>query len=124
MPRYDSPSPAMANIDRDALRAAVAAFPTSSRPPADLCDEHGRIWREWWKHSHSYSSLDPKDWPGQRIMDSRTSHNRRRAEWLTKGLEQLQLIERICRTGTSPQCGPAADRRRPIVQAETQEEVL
>lgn len=28
MASYDSPSPAMAAIDRDTLRAAVAAFPT------------------------------------------------------------------------------------------------
>jgi hypothetical protein len=109
---YDSPSAALEGIERDTLRAAVAAFPPSNRAPEDLCDEHARIWREWWKHSHSYNSSDPKDWPGQRIMDSRTSHNARRAEWLRKGLEQLHLTERICRSGTSPQCGPSqADRR-------------
>lgn len=112
MPNYDSPSPAVAGIDREALRAAVAAFPVANCPPADLCAEHGRIWRDWWKHSHSYSSLDPKDWPGQRIMDSRTSHDSRRAEWLRKGLEQLQLTERICRSGKSSQCGESTAVRR------------
>jgi hypothetical protein len=109
---YDTPSPAWAEIDRDTLRAASAAFPAANRPPGDLCGEHGRIWREWWTHSRSYNSRDPKDWPGQRIMDSRTSHDARRAEWLRKGLEQLQLTEKICRSGSSPQCGPSQTIRR------------
>jgi hypothetical protein len=108
---YDSPSPALDAIDLSTLHDAVAAFPAANRPPADMCGEHGRIWREWWKHSHSYNPRDPKDWPGQHIMDSRTSHNARRAAWLRKGLEQLQLTEKICRSGKSPQCGPIGGPR-------------
>jgi hypothetical protein len=89
----------------------VPEFPALCRPPDDLCGEHGRIWIQWWQHSKSYRADDPKDWPGCHILDARTSHAARRAEWLRKGLGQLQTVENICRTGTSPQCGPALGRR-------------
>lgn len=88
-------------------------FP-SRRPPADLCAEHGRIWRSWWDYATSYDPRYPKDYGNlSGIMDCRTSHAERRAHWLRQGLKDLALTETICRSGTSPQCGPALGSARP-----------
>lgn len=114
MANYDQPNAVADAAAKAAGLYDVPEFPARCTPPDDLCGEHGRIWREWWRHSKSYSTLDPKDWPGQRIMDSRTSHDARRAEWLRKGVGQLQLTEQICRSGKSPQCGPSQAVRRAV----------
>jgi hypothetical protein len=98
------------------LRAAglldVPDFPQTRTPPEGMCDEHARIWRAWWDYARSYRADKPRDFGGQHIMDSRTSHAQRRADWLRKGLEQLRGTEIACRYGISPQCGPAQDVRR------------
>jgi hypothetical protein len=97
------------------LRAAglldVPEFPAVRTPPADMCGEHGRIWRAWWTYAKSYDPRNPKEFGGAHIADNRTSHAERRADWLRKGVEQLRLTEQICRSGRSPQCGPAGGPR-------------
>lgn len=76
-----------------------------ARPfPRDLCPEHARIWIGW--RDHFYDPRDPKDWPGQHIMDSRTTHGERARRWDEKNLEQMVGTETACRSGTSPQCTP------------------
>lgn len=76
-----------------------------SRPPVpgDLCPAHRRIWIKW-SQVH-YNPRHPQEWPGGSIiMDNRTSHADREKDWERKTLDQLHLIERICRRGDSPQC--------------------
>lgn len=47
----------------------------------------------------------PSEWPGGCIiMDDRTSHATRRADWERKNQDQIALIVSICTSGTSPQC--------------------
>ena len=75
-------------------------------PPEDLCPEHARIWRAW--RDHHYDPRHPKDWPGQPLMDARTSHADRRADWQAKNAEQIAEVEQCCRSGRSPQCTPRA----------------
>jgi hypothetical protein len=70
--------------------------------PGDLCPEHRRIWIKWQRLR--YDIRRPKDWPGQMMMDNRTSHQDRARHWYTKNLEQMALTEEICRSGRSPQC--------------------
>lgn len=82
----------------------MTALSLPAKPPADLCRTHATAWTKWRTHSLSYDPRNPKDWPGQHIMDSRTSHAERRRTWITKGREQLDLTENICRSGRSPQC--------------------
>ena len=44
-----------------------------------------------------YSPWRPAEWPGgQHILDSRTSHAERRADWEKKTAQQIELIESIC----------------------------
>lgn len=55
-----------------------------------------------------YNPRRPSEWPGgQHILDSRTSHTERRADWEKKTAEQVALIEGICArqhlTGGLPQ---------------------
>lgn len=76
-----------------------------ARPfPRDLCPEHSRIWQAW--RNHHYNPRAPKDWPGQMILDSRTTHAERAATWDSKNLAEMILTEEICRGGRSPQCTP------------------
>lgn len=73
--------------------------------PADLCPEHRRIWRAW--RDNRYKPWAPTEWPGgSHIMDSRTSHTERAADWQRKNAEQQAATEEICRSGRSPQCTP------------------
>jgi hypothetical protein len=72
------------------------------KAPVDLCPEHTRIWKGW--RDHHYNPHHPQDWPGQPLLDSRTSHQARRADWETKNGEQMRLTEECCRSGRSPQC--------------------
>lgn len=96
-----------------AARLLHVEFPTSGKPPADLCGEHARIWSAWWRYAQSYDPRYPKDYRNQGpITDARTSHAERRANWLRRGLEDLALTEQICRSGQSPQCGPSTATRR------------
>lgn len=74
-------------------------------PPIDLCPVHRKAWRAWRDHVRRYTSSNPTDWPGgSHIMDSRTTHLERRRGWLTKDAEQMELVEKICRSGKSPEC--------------------
>lgn len=44
-----------------------------------------------------YNPRHPTEWPGrQQILDSRTSHTARHADWQRKTAQQVQLIENIC----------------------------
>jgi hypothetical protein len=67
-----------------------------------MCPEHTRIWRAW--RDHLYNPYHPQDWPGMMILDARTSHAERRADWVAKNAEQMQLTEECCRSGRSRQC--------------------
>lgn len=106
----------MTEDNSEALRAAGllnVEFP-GRKPPADLCAEHARIWRSWWDYATSYDPRHPKDYGHlSGIMDSRTSHAERRANWLRQGVQSLELVAQICRSGQSPQCGPGLGGPRP-----------
>jgi hypothetical protein len=74
-------------------------------PPADLCPAHREAWLTWRNHYLKYRVSNPTEWPGRAmIMDSRTSHTTRRRGWIDKDAEQMELIEKICRSGKSPEC--------------------
>ncbi|MFK0296322.1 hypothetical protein ACIQU6_38425 [Streptomyces sp. NPDC090442] len=71
--------------------------------PSDLCRAHATIARSW--RDNHYSPWNPSEWPGGTpIMDSRTSHQERAADWDRKNADQLERTIRICRSGSSPQC--------------------
>jgi hypothetical protein len=71
--------------------------------PPDLCPEHRRIARTWL--DVHYNPRHPCEWPGGSIiMDARTSHATRAADWRRKTSDQVALIIRCCRRRTSPQC--------------------
>lgn len=73
--------------------------------PRDLCSVHDKIARDW-RENH-YSPWNPTEWPGgSHIMDSRTSHSERSADWDRKNLQQIELTIAFCRSGRSPQCTP------------------
>lgn len=72
--------------------------------PTDLCPVHRRIWRAW--KAHRYDPQHPKDWPGQILMDARTSHAERREDWARKNLREMESTAALCRSGRSPQCTP------------------
>jgi len=81
--------------------------------PADLCPVHRQLALEW--RNNDYLPHRPEEWPGGLsacggfgLMDSRTSHEEREVEFDRKNAGQVDLIVRICRSGTSPQCGPLA----------------
>lgn len=81
-----------------------------ARPfPTDLCPEHKRIYTAW--RDHHYDPTRPKEWGGGHILDSRTTHAERAADWDSKNLGQMILTEETCRSGKSPQCGAAKAAR-------------
>jgi hypothetical protein len=57
------------------------------------CHESRRKWR-----LVEYDPRNPSEWPskGRGIMDARTTHAARRADWERKTADQIALIERIC----------------------------
>ncbi|MFJ3182460.1 hypothetical protein ACIPJN_29290 [Streptomyces sp. NPDC086796] len=86
--------------------------------PRDLCPVHREIAYGW--RDHHYSPWNPSEWPGgSHIMDSRTSHAERGADWDRKNLQQIELTIDCCRPGRSPQCTPG--HRSP---ASTKEQTL
>lgn len=108
----EDPNP-VTSLLRAAGMLSVPEFPLNGKPPEGLCPEHARIWRSWWDYARSYDPRHPKDFGNMGpIMDNRTSHAERRADWLRKGVVQLDLTVKICRHGSSPQCGPRKDARR------------
>lgn len=78
------------------------------RVPVDLCGAHRRIWRDW--QDYSYDPRNPREPGGGQMLDSRTTHTERAEAWDRHNQGQMDLTERICRSGESPQCGPAVDR--------------
>jgi hypothetical protein len=84
-----------------------------STPPPDLCPEHRRIWTAWQEYGRDHRG-GTRDWshPSGGVMDDRTPREDRIDIWCAKAREQLDIVEQICRTRTSPQCTPApkADR--------------
>lgn len=52
--------------------------------------------RTGWRHLY-YNPQRPSEWPGgQHILDSRTSHAARKADWDKKTARQIELVESIC----------------------------
>lgn len=44
-----------------------------------------------------YNPRHPTEWPGgQQILDARTTHTERRADWARKTAQQVQAIEDLC----------------------------
>ncbi|WP_217223139.1 hypothetical protein [Streptomyces anulatus] len=86
--------------------------------PRDLCPVHREIAYSW--RDHHYSPWTPSKWPGgSHIMDSRTSHAERGADWDRKNLQQIELTIGCCRSGRSPQCtpghhSPASKKEQPL----------
>jgi hypothetical protein len=84
-----------------------------SVPPADLCAAHRESWSKWRTYALSYDPRYPKDFGNiGPIMDARTSHADRRAEWVRKGRLQLDQVEALCRRGGSPQCSRPDESQR------------
>lgn len=74
-----------------------------------FCRVHRQLAWNWL--INEYDRHNPCDWPGglktQRgvgVMDSRTAHAARAAEFERKNRAQAELIAKICRSGCSPQC--------------------
>lgn len=60
-----------------------------------LCPACQTIRANWLRLT--YNPKKPAEWPGgQHILDSRTTHAERRADWERKTARQVQLIESIC----------------------------
>ncbi|MFK8851312.1 hypothetical protein [Streptomyces sp. Ac-502] len=67
-----------------------------------------------WRNN-DYDFRNPGEWPAGRsvssgnrtfLMDARTPHDEREAEFSCKNAEQIELVIRICRSGRSSQCTP------------------
>jgi hypothetical protein len=100
-------APAEATTTAPAPAAPVVKAPAVSpakRPvPADLCSVHADQYREW--RGVRFDVRNPTQWPGGSIhMDSRTSVAAQCADWDRKTSAQMDLIEKICRSGNSSQC--------------------
>ncbi|QQM45132.1 hypothetical protein [Streptomyces liliifuscus] len=98
-------------------RAANRPYPPDERfnirPPAELCPEHRRLWIAY--RNMRFDEETGNRWPGYdgspfqyQGTDMDALRNERRVEWDEKASEQMQLIERICLSGRSPQCTPSA----------------
>ena len=60
-----------------------------------LCPACTQILHTW--YNVIYNDQDPREWPGgTHIMDSRTTHRERRADWETKTARQITLLHEIC----------------------------
>lgn len=97
--------------------AANQTFPPDMRftvrPPTALCPAHRRHWIDYRNMLFNEETGDP--WPGNPQspflyvgVDINRLREERRVQWDRKASEQMQLIERICLSGRSPQCTPAA----------------
>lgn len=85
-----------------------------SVPPKDLCPAHRKIWTAWQEYGREHRG-GTRDWsnPNGHVLDNRTSPEERIKRWCEKAREQLDLVEQICRTGTSPQCTPSPEGATP-----------
>jgi hypothetical protein len=78
------------------------------RPPDGMCRVHRKMWIDW--RNHQMDSVSANRWPGHPgspfvpVGDIATLFERRRCEWDEETIAQMQLTERICLSGTSPQC--------------------
>lgn len=84
------------------------------RPPAELCPTHHRGWLDY-RNMH-FDPVTGNRWPGydgSPFLPNGTGmdelREQRRVEWDEKASNQMQLIERICLSGRSPQCGSLID---------------
>jgi hypothetical protein len=72
--------------------------------PRDLCPHHWEAANAW-RNNH-YSPWNPTEWPGgSHILDSRTTHAEREAEWDRKNRERMAFAVSLCRR----QCARAGD---------------
>lgn len=92
--------------------------------PSGLCAAHHQQAFEW--RSNDYDWRNPGEWPCGRsvphrtlLMDCRTSHEERAREFEQKNWEQIELIDRICKSGRSPQCSPAVSSQEETEEGET-----
>lgn len=70
-----------------------------------LCPVHRAHAFDW--RNNAYNVHRPSEWPGGgMLMDNRTLHAARRADWEAKNQAQILIIVGICRSGRSPQCIP------------------
>ncbi|GAA2803403.1 hypothetical protein [Streptomyces showdoensis] len=92
------------------------------RPPAGMCPTHRQGWLDYRNMRFNEETGDP--WPGNPQSpflfvgsDMNRLRNERRLQWDRKASEQMQLIERICLRGDSPQCTSPVEipAPRPIV---------
>lgn len=84
----------------------------SIRPPDGICPAHRQHWLDY-RNMH-FNPETGNRWPGYdgspfnpNGHDMGHLREERRAEWDEKASEQMQLIERICLSGRSPQCNRA-----------------
>jgi hypothetical protein len=84
----------------------------SVRPPQGMCQTHHEMWIGY--RNQNYDPRTGNRWPGHAgSMFTIVGHDiarvseERRVEWDRKASEQMQLVERICLRGDSPQCSPA-----------------
>jgi hypothetical protein len=60
-----------------------------------LCPTCQTVRADWLRLD--YNPRQPSEWPGrQSVLDCRTTHAERRAEWRRKTDQQVQLIEDMC----------------------------
>ena len=66
--------------------------------PPGMCLAHRGQWLGY--RNLTYSPWHPCEWPGLAvILDSRTSHAARAADWDRKSIEQMRLTADICLRG-------------------------
>ncbi|WP_327359565.1 hypothetical protein [Streptomyces sp. NBC_01304] len=83
----------------------------SVRFPKELCSAHRQHWLDY--RNMDYDPVTGNRWPGNSgspfaTVDRNLARlsEERRCEWDEKASGQMQLIERICLSGASPQCAP------------------
>ncbi|QES45185.1 hypothetical protein DEJ49_33125 [Streptomyces venezuelae] len=81
------------------------------RAPEGMCERHWDM-RIGYRNMH-FDPVTGDRWPGHPGSlfivigsDLNAVREERRCEWDEKASEQMQLIERICLSGRSPQCTP------------------
>lgn len=81
----------------------------SVRPPAGMCTHHRQAWIDYRDMRFDWET--GARWPGEHGSpfqyvghNMREVREQRRVEWDEKASAQMQLIERICLSGRSPNC--------------------
>lgn len=87
------------------------------RPPAGLCAVHLKLWTDY--RDLRFDPYSGNRWPGHPgspfiVIGSNLQQVRewRRCEWDDKASQQMQLLEKMCLSGRSPQC-PRPDGSAP-----------